>query len=156
MKVNEIFSSNYIFCIFIILYVIQFKLPLQQLQTYEPAVYRERSPSILKAKIKNHCQSFFQKYSEKYDTEFGRIRLDRIESFKDCLFSCGDYTKGIARIQCSNPECKHEIFCPFSCKRFYFEVNGSRHDVTASCHHLYFNHFWYNSPRLAAEEFFCF
>ena len=60
------------------------------------------------------------RYSEKYDTEVGKIRFSRIESFKDSLISCGDYTKGVARIQCSNPECKHEIFRPFSCKRFYF------------------------------------
>ncbi|HOS45638.1 MAG TPA: transposase [Paludibacter sp.] len=91
-----------------------------QLQQYDPAVYTQRSPNILKAILKNHFQSFSDKYSEKYDTEYGKIRLERIDSFKDSLISCGDYTKGIARIQCSNPECKHEIFRPFSCKRFYF------------------------------------
>ena len=31
---------------------------------------------------------------------------------------CGDYTRCIARIQCTNPECKHEYFRPFSCKKF--------------------------------------
>jgi hypothetical protein len=97
-------------------------LPLQQTQVkqYKPAVYTQRSPNILKAILKNHFQSFSEKYSENYDTELGKIRLSRIETFKDSLISCGDYTKGIARIQCSNPECKHEIFRPFSCKRFYF------------------------------------
>ncbi len=97
-------------------------MPLQQLQTqtHDPAVYRERSPSILKAILKNHFHNFSEKYSENYNTEPGKIRLQRIESFKDSLILCGDYTKGIARIQCSNPECKHEIMRPFSCKRFYF------------------------------------
>jgi hypothetical protein len=33
--------------------------------------------------------------------------------------TCGDYTKGIARIKCSNPECRLEYFRPFSCKGFY-------------------------------------
>ena len=33
---------------------------------------------------------------------------------------CGDYSQGVARIQCTNPECKYEYFRPFSCKSFYF------------------------------------
>jgi len=37
----------------------------------------------------------------------------------DRFESCGDYTKGIARIQCTNPECRAEFFRPFSCKGFY-------------------------------------
>ena len=32
----------------------------------------------------------------------------------------GGDTQGIARIQCTNPDCKHECFRPFSCKSFYF------------------------------------
>jgi hypothetical protein len=38
-----------------------------------------------------------------------------VERFLDC----GDYTKGIARIQCTNPECKADHFRPFSCKVFH-------------------------------------
>ena len=30
------------------------------------------------------------------------------------------YSQGIARIQCTNPDCKFEYFRPFSCKSFYF------------------------------------
>ena len=36
------------------------------------------------------------------------------------FLECGDYTKGVARIQCTNPACKEEYFRPFSCKTFYF------------------------------------
>ncbi|HUV09153.1 MAG TPA: transposase zinc-binding domain-containing protein [Spirochaetia bacterium] len=32
---------------------------------------------------------------------------------------CGDYTQGIARIRCTNPECREEFFRPFSCKGFH-------------------------------------
>ena len=32
---------------------------------------------------------------------------------------CGDYTKGIARIKYTNPDCKSEYFRPFSCKVFH-------------------------------------
>jgi hypothetical protein len=43
-----------------------------------------------------------------------------VSFINDSLLSYGDYTRVIARIQCPNPECKHEIFRSFSCKRFYF------------------------------------
>ena len=33
--------------------------------------------------------------------------------------TCGDYLQGIARIRCTNPECGHDYFRPFSCKGFY-------------------------------------
>jgi hypothetical protein len=95
-------------------------MPLAQLQTCEPAEYIQRSPNLLKAILQKHFQSFAEKFSEKYNTEYGKIRLERFTSFKDSLISCGDCTKGIARIQCSNPNCRHEFFLPFSCKKFYF------------------------------------
>ncbi|MDA3947963.1 MAG: transposase, partial [Spirochaeta sp.] len=33
--------------------------------------------------------------------------------------TCGDYLQGVARIRCTNPECGHDYFRPFSCKGFY-------------------------------------
>ena len=33
--------------------------------------------------------------------------------------ACGDYIKVIAQMQCANTNLRHEIFLPFSCKRFY-------------------------------------
>ncbi len=33
---------------------------------------------------------------------------------------CGDYHKGVARVKCTNPECNHDFFVPFSCKQFLF------------------------------------
>ena len=45
--------------------------------------------------------------------------LRRISHVVDKFESCGDNTKGIARIWCSNPECRLEYFRPFSCKGFY-------------------------------------
>ena len=32
---------------------------------------------------------------------------------------CGDYSKGVARIKCTNAECGNEYFRPFSCKVFH-------------------------------------
>ena len=95
-------------------------LPQQDIRDYQPAEYIQRRPNTLKVILKNHFQNFSLKYAEKYNTEYSRIRLERIQQFADSFISCGDYTKGIARIQCSNPNCRYELFLPFSCKRFYF------------------------------------
>jgi hypothetical protein len=32
---------------------------------------------------------------------------------------CGEWNQGIARIKCTNSDCKHEYFRPFSCKQWY-------------------------------------
>lgn len=97
-------------------------MPLLKLQPQqnEPAEYTQRSPNVLKNILQKHFQSFSKKYTEKYDTEYRNLRLERIWFFKDGFLSCGDYTKEIERIQCTNPDCKHEIFLPFYCNRFYF------------------------------------
>jgi hypothetical protein len=87
-------------------------------QAYNLPNNKHRSPNLLETILQKHFQSFSGKYSEKHCTKYGKIRLERFESFKDSLIC--DYAKGVARIQCSNPECRHGIFRPFSCKRFYF------------------------------------
>jgi hypothetical protein len=35
------------------------------------------------------------------------------------FIECGDYSKGIAQIKCTNTHCGHEYFRPFSCKSWY-------------------------------------
>jgi hypothetical protein len=50
----------------------------------------------------------------------GRFRIKRISEVVDKFILCGDYSQGIARIQCTNPDCRNEYFRPFSCKSFYF------------------------------------
>jgi len=41
--------------------------------------------------------------------------MKAVERFLDCE----DFTKGVARIQCTSPECKSEYFRPFRCKVFH-------------------------------------
>jgi len=62
---------------------------------------------------------FAENYDEKYAKIYGRFRIERITEVVDNFIGCGDYSQGIARIQCTNPECKAEFFRPFSCKGFY-------------------------------------
>jgi len=57
--------------------------------------------------------------SRRYAPTYGRFRLDRITEVVENFISCGDYTQGVARIQCTNPECREEFFRPFSCKGFH-------------------------------------
>ena len=58
-----------------------------------------------------HCR-----YDEEYADTFGKFRLERIQAVSEHFLTCGDYRQGIARIRCSNLECGHDYFRPFSCK----------------------------------------
>jgi len=49
----------------------------------------------------------------------GKFRLPRITKAVERFLGCGDYSKGIARIQCTNPDCRAEYFRPFSCSVFH-------------------------------------
>jgi hypothetical protein len=59
-------------------------------------------------------------YEDKHANIYGRFRIERITEVVEKFIFCGDYSKGVARIQCTNPDCKFEYFRPFSCKSFYF------------------------------------
>ena len=56
---------------------------------------------------------------EEFAKRLGRFRFERIRKAVEAVLECGDYTRGLARIQCTNPECKEEHFRPFSCKVFH-------------------------------------
>jgi hypothetical protein len=51
--------------------------------------------------------------------QFGLFRLPRITHVAEKFSRCGDFSQGVARIQCSNPDCRFELFRPFSCKGFW-------------------------------------
>ncbi|MEW5816621.1 MAG: transposase zinc-binding domain-containing protein [Spirochaetota bacterium] len=78
----------------------------------------EGIPFILSI-FEKHLQDFCDIYEENYARRYGKYRLDRIVEVVEHFLVCGDYTQGIARIRCSNPECEHDCFRPFSCKGFY-------------------------------------
>jgi len=67
-----------------------------QYTTYikQKAEYIQRSPNALKIIFQNHFNDFSEKYSEKYDTDYGRVRLERIKLFSENFLTCGDYTRG--------------------------------------------------------------
>lgn len=93
--------------------------PSFTIPTAQPATYVPRGANILRRIFHDHFHAFADAYDSLYAKDFGKFRLERISHVVDKLESCGDYTKGIARIQCCNPECRLEYFRPFSCKGFY-------------------------------------
>jgi hypothetical protein len=54
-----------------------------------------------------------------YAGDSSNFRIERISRVGTRFLSCGDYRQGVARIRCSNPECRHEYFRPFSCRGFH-------------------------------------
>ena len=68
--------------------------------------------------------------------KYGRFRLRRIESVAGRFGTCGDYRHGVARIRCTNPECGHDHFRPFSCKGFYLCPSCSQKRTLLFAEHL--------------------
>lgn len=81
--------------------------------------YSAKTQNIIQDVLKYHFDEFEDKYEELYGCEYGSVQIIRIKELVNNFLKCGDYREGIARIQCTNPECKHEYFRPFSCKGFY-------------------------------------
>ena len=102
---------------------LQFNVEAQlslQLSPAKKAAYRQRGISGVQHLFKKHFQRFSEQYEEKYAMAYGRFRIERITEVVEKFILCVDYSQGIARIQCTNPECRFEYFRPFSCKSFYF------------------------------------
>lgn len=88
-------------------------------QTASLATYVPRGPSTLTRIFNAHFSEFAAQYDSLFAKEFGLYRLPRITQVAERFLHCGDYTQGMARITCTNPECGHDFFVPFSCKGFY-------------------------------------
>ena len=82
-------------------------------------VYTPREQNVIQKILKKHFSDFEEQYDDHYAKEYGNYRIIRIKETVEKFLECGDYTKGIARIKCTNPDCDHEYFRPFSCKSWY-------------------------------------
>ena len=83
-------------------------------------VYQPRGINVVQLLFKKHFQSSADQYEDKHALIYGRFRIKRITEVVEKFVLCGDYSQGVARIRCPNPDCKYEYFRPFSCKGFYF------------------------------------
>jgi Transposase zinc-binding domain len=90
--------------------------PALELQAAPPGTYRQRGVSTLQRLLRTHFPEFTALYHTQYARRLGRSCLQRITKAVERFLECGDYTKGVARIRCTNPDCWVEVFRPFSCK----------------------------------------
>jgi len=98
--------------------------------------YVPRGRNDLHTIFERHFGDFCARYEEKYAATYGRYRLERIEQIGERFCTCGDYLQGVARIRCTNPECGHDYFRPFSCKGFYLCPSCSRKRTVLFAEHL--------------------
>ncbi len=91
-----------------------------QLAPVRKVIYQTRGINAVQLLIKKYFQSIADQYEDKHALIYGRFRIERITEVVDKFIRCGDYSQGVARIQCTNPDCKYEYFRPSSCKGFYF------------------------------------
>jgi hypothetical protein len=74
---------------------------------------------VLQAIFRRHYAAFAESYPSRYACHYGRFRLTRITKVSEVFIRCGDYRYGVARLQCSNPKCRRELFRPLACQGFH-------------------------------------
>ena len=84
-----------------------------------PGTYRQRGVGSLQRLFRAHFAELTARYETEFAKRLGKFRLERITKAVERFMACGDYRKGIAKIQCTNPRCKAEYFRPFSCSVFH-------------------------------------
>ena len=98
--------------------------------------YIPRGRNELHKIFDSHFQDFCKQYDEKYAAKYGMFRFERIKQIGEKFSTCGDYLQGIVRIRCTNPECGHDYFRPFSCKGFYLCPSCSQKRTLLFAEHL--------------------
>ena len=81
--------------------------------------YKPREKNVIREILQDHFSLFEESYDTQYSKKYGKYRITHIKESVEKFIECGDYSKGIARIKCTNHDCKYEYFRPFSCKSWY-------------------------------------
>ncbi|MBI9103201.1 MAG: transposase zinc-binding domain-containing protein [Spirochaetales bacterium] len=105
--------------------------PLSKAQSY-----LSRGRNVLHTIFEKHFTDFCDIYEEQYTEKYGKFHLARIMDVGEHFLACGDYLNGVARIHCTNPECGHDYFRPFSCKGFYLCPSCSQKRTILMAVHL--------------------
>ncbi len=98
--------------------------------------YIPKEKNIIQTILKDNYADFEDCYDEKYAEEYGIYRLDRISKTVSKFRDCGDWSNGVARIKCTNKDCSHEIFLPFSCKQWYLCPSCHQKRILLLAEHL--------------------
>ena len=99
-------------------------------------VYTPREQNVIQKILKDHFSDFEKRYDDHYADKYGKYRIIRIKQAVEKFIECGDYSKGIARIKCTNPDCDHEYFRPFSCKSWYLCPSCNQKRLLLFAEHL--------------------
>jgi hypothetical protein len=75
--------------------------------------YVPREKNVIQKIFQDHFSDSEKHYDDHYADKYGKHRIILIKQAVEKLIECGNYSKGIARIKCTNTHCKYEYFCPF-------------------------------------------
>jgi hypothetical protein len=84
-----------------------------------PGTYRPRGTSSLQRLLRANFPELLARHDPESAVRLGKYRQQRIAKAVERFVDCGDYSKGVARIKCTNAACKSGYFRPFSCKVFH-------------------------------------
>jgi len=98
--------------------------------------YQPGGINLLQKIFERHFSDFVRVYEDDYADRYGKYRLERIKTIGEHFLACGDYLNGVARIRCTNPDCCHDYFRPFSCKGFYLCPSCSQKRTILMAEHL--------------------
>ena len=99
-------------------------------------VYVPRDQNVIQKIFQDHFSDFTEQYDDHYAKQYGKYRIIRIKETVERFNECGDYSKGIAQIKCTNPNCLHEYFRPFSCKSWYLCPSCNQKRIQLFAEHL--------------------
>ena len=97
--------------------------------------YQPREKNVIQKILQDYFGAFEESYDDKYSERYGKYRSIHIKETVERFVECGDYSKGIARIKCTNTHCGHEYFRPFAataefaCKSWYLCPSCDPQDV---------------------------
>ena len=79
--------------------------------------YKPKETNVIQEILQDHFKSFEENYDTQYSERYGKYRIIRIKEAVEKFLECGNYSKGIARIKCTNPDCDHKYFRPWPLAR---------------------------------------
>jgi hypothetical protein len=79
-----------------------------------PGTYLPRGTGSLQRLFRALLPEFLGRYEAEFAVRLGKYHQKRIAKAVERFLVCGHYTRSIAWIKCTNPECKNEYFRPFS------------------------------------------
>ena len=105
--------------------------------------YVPRGRNQLHEIFARHFDEFCNQYKDRHAKNYGHFRSERIEHVGRRCCDCGDYLQGVARIRCTNPDCRQNArgvlqttFRPFSCKGRYLCPSCSQKRTLLFAEHL--------------------